>query len=1349
MVCSRCGSAVAASRCLKCGGSPVSETTVKAAAEKKPSAQVGPRPRPKVKEQERADNLLPPEPPRPYDSLSTVEKVAFAEEQLAWTNEEIHRQRETLGRELGQVKADVLAEQARIAAVARNEIAAHKSTHEAELSRMKSEHAAKAAKLQQASESELRAWDQQESSRLAKAGSQAKVAAVNLGALAASYSKYRPVIAHTDMTEEDLVPATEVRELMCVGQLTNPAAKQLGIGAPVLPALVPFVDHGHLIIESPSGGDMNPDPQLKALLNSLVAQVYASAPAGQIVVTLFNPRSSKALAGFLATEAVTAGLLKVLQPSRQAFETTLSDHVEFMVRAQQSIANHESMADLVRTTGQHELQYHVLVVLDGPADWSANAVQDLEKIFRSGGNAGLSVLLHRDPHASVPDRVDIDGLYKYASVLRRTGDGWNLSVKDTPAQEVPVAEVPAITDAAQSRLMSLVVKGAQSGSLPNISLRELIQREQSTSEHGVRITMGRKGTQTTEFVLGDNVSNIQNVLVGGRAGSGKTNLLKTMIYSMAARYPREELELFLLDFKEGGDFMGFVGDATQPPLPNVSVVSRDCDPGFGLATLRHFEKEMDRRSNITSDSGVSNIWALREKTGQVLPRWVLIIDEFQGMFNGPGYVEATERLENFVRKGRAFGLHVVLATQTLSGVRFAGDGDQAIYENIAGRVVLQLGPGEFKKFMDRDNEAGDQLRYRGQAIFNPAGGRAADNQLFVVGHAEADYTSELQKALAEAAAAAGNMLTKPFVYRGGETVALRQLAETTGKPEATAGNLPVWFGRENTIDAEVASVTLSPISGSHLLLLGGDEKSIPSAIATLQTSVLSAVAASDEALQVLVLEALLPQFAGGAGVEAWLDTLAVLGATVGRFDADGSAAFLQAVQQAVNARQKTIVAMLGAENSDFMHLADEGGLWRGLLREMPRRGVNIIGHWTDLRDIPGDKNALKDDYKTMLFFGKDEQLVSTATRRGRFDLPPMQHGRTTVYTAAASQDGIITVASIDPLTDDDLAAMSTFSQAHNGSVKRVTGTGQQEADKLDPAPVEVAVPHPESVAATQSSAPKPLFTPPTGLADVLVAGETSVVEGARARLGNGTDAMQGLAFGGEDGVQHCLVVGAPFAGKAELMTSMIYSFAAAHPARELQIDLIDCMEGGEYDSITAGGLPHFASAEVTFDAATVLAGLNRYIEEGRRRQQLLAESLTESYEDYRRQTGRVLPRWMLIINEYPELLEESIASAIEWIAEFGAAVGLHLVLSVMTPTSQVPGESFLPCFAARSARIVTALTRLDSVTFLGSDIAASLIEEEQAAIAQHVGDEMQPFSFVTIDDEVLAAFRGAFEGGPA
>lgn len=1320
MICNRCDSPVKGTRCLKCGGSPVrlreTKPEVKSAATKpsrKPESRPQPKPTPTAEPKQQKDPT----------QMSTSERLDDTKDRIASAESEIQRLRRDLGRALAVAKAEVKTSQTSLM-----------KGLQAELDQLEQRRRADLANHEVAGDEKLAGLDKAEARRRSQVSNLVKQTALKLRDLGQTWSAHRPVIE-----SDQLVPATEVREFFTVGDLKYPKAAALDRDLPRVPALVPFVDKGHLIIETPSGTSDEPDPVFQALLTSLVAQTYASAPAGQIVVTVFNPRSSKVLAGFRPTGAEAAGLLKVLQPTRDAFEKALDELLTLTQRAESSIGTYASMGELVRSTGQHEHQYRVLVIIDGPGDWSTKSVDLLDKLMTAGSKAGLSVLLHRDPATPAPDRVDIERLYQHGSVLRRQGANWLLAAKRVAGQPLRIEPVPAVSIAEQARLMTRVVNGAEIGSLPSIPFSELVEHADATTESGIKITMGKKGTQTTQFVLGDTASNIQNILVGGRAGSGKTNLLKVMIYSMAARYPREELELFLLDFKEGGDFMPFVGDDGYDgyaALPNASVVSRDCDAGFGLATLRHFEREMDRRSNLTSENGVSNIWDLRKRTGIKVPRWVLIIDEFQGLFSGPTYEEATEMLENFVRKGRSFGLHVVLATQTLSGVKFAGsDKDKAIFENISGRVVLQLGPGEFTKFMESGNDEGDQLRYRGQAIFNSMGGRKSENQLFVVARADADHTNRLQDELHRRQVERGTISEGPFVYRGGEMVSAEELVRKNGRPVERDGDLPVWFGRQNTINPPVAEVSLSAIVGSHVLLLGGDERTMSSAIATLQTGVLSAVAGAKVPIDVIVFEELIPKFRRVALVDEWLDTLAALGANVVRFGADTAEEFIQSVEGATRARRRTIVTLLGAENSDLTRVANQDNLWRTLIREMPRRNVNVIGHWSDLRDMPGNTNDLKDDYKTLLIFGKNEQLVTAATKRSRYDLPPLSDTRTVVFSAATSQEGVTTVTSIRGLTRPDLAAFRAPAKGVSGSVTvggapavvPSTSSTVSAGESASPIRTETDVRH---------AAPPEIESVRFG--DLISPVGASSAEGVKAVLGQGAGGPVAVRLGGSSGVPHLLVAGGGHSGKGAVTERLMHALVAQHAVAELRMDLVDSADEAEFPDLKVGALPHLISVTHTRAARDVGVILTRYTDEAQRRWALLREAGAANIEQFRARS-EVLPRWVLVWNEYPDALSDSVAAQVEWLAQHGADVGLHLVLTALTPVK--PECPSLPLFDANSGRVLTRMTPQDSAAHAGNDSAAKLARRRQGLFANAVGEVGSVFSVPEMADGDLAQLR--------
>lgn len=952
-----------------------------------------------------ADPVGPAEPAVKRDPrlVEAEAKVAAQQSKVGQLQQRVAAVTNELGQDIGVLRADVEAASANLdRALASN------------LSSITAERQDAVAKLDRDEKIRLT----QLSNSMVAAGTKAREAATTAGLRS-------PAIANANMRPGDLCPALDVRPLASLGTVKFPEASTVNHQIPTLPALVPLVNEGHIVVEGPSG-----DVQVQGLLTNLVAQAFASAPGGQMVVTVFDPKMKSTMAGFQAHGASSeAKILVPVHPSQEALEKVLGEHLGHMIAVGASTARqYASMGELVAATGQHEHQYRTLVLLDSPAFWSEKAANDLQRIIDQGASAGISVILHRDPNEPSPRGVDLEKVTAGASVAKRSsGNDWVLSI---PGIKVSPTFTPAPGPSlqAEQRLMELVVGAAKEGVLPKVPFSELVDHEPWWQESdgaprstagGIKITLGRKGNQTVSFTLGDTVSNLHNVLVGGRAGSGKTVLLKAMIYSIAARYSPEELRLFLLDYKEGVEFQQFVATPDgRNPLPHVDVVSIESDAQFGLATFRHFLRELQVRSDEFKKVGnVPNLAEYRKRTGKVMPRWVLLIDEFQGAFAGPGYVEATAALEDLVRRGRSFGLHVVLASQTLSGIRFDGDKDKAIFENVPARVVLQLGPDEATKFLQSGNDGAAHLRYRGQAILNTQGGAPGDNQQFVVAFGDEEY-HELQNDLAAAAQQfPGAQRHRLRVYRGDQPVTARELVATNERPASSYGALPVWFGQESTVAARVASGELAPTSGSNLLVLGSLD--VPAAIATVQTAVLSA-AAAEKGLRVLLLETLRPQFREAAGLDPWIKSLTMLGANVVRHQLGDEEAFLEKVKESATEDQRSVVVLLGPENSDFKSVAEYD--WEQLIRELPRKNVNVIGQWSDLRDIPGDSYNLRNDYKTMLFVGGDEQLIEQASGRSRHDIPPLAKARTVVFSAASSQQGLTTVASVKPLESADFEA---------------------------------------------------------------------------------------------------------------------------------------------------------------------------------------------------------------------------------------------------------------------------------------------------------------------------------------
>jgi hypothetical protein len=220
-----------------------------------------------------------------------------------------------------------------------------------------------------------------------------------------------------------------------------------------------------------------------------------------------------------------------------------------------------------------------------------------------------------------------------------------------------------------------------------------------------------------------------HALIGGPSGSGKTNLLLTMIASMAARYSPDELELYLLDFKEGVSFAQFAPgrrDRTWLPHARLIGVNINADREFGLALLAYLEEEMRRRAEVAKTHEVTKLEELRavDPDGH-WPRIVAVIDEFQFLFAERDAVtrDATRLLEDVARRGRSQGIHLVLASQDVSGIE-AFWGRPAIFE----QFVLRIGLPRARRVLADVNDATLHLP-RWHAVVNHESGITHGNQV--------------------------------------------------------------------------------------------------------------------------------------------------------------------------------------------------------------------------------------------------------------------------------------------------------------------------------------------------------------------------------------------------------------------------------------------------------------------------------------------------------------------------------------------------------------------------------------------------------------------------------------------
>jgi S-DNA-T family DNA segregation ATPase FtsK/SpoIIIE len=150
-----------------------------------------------------------------------------------------------------------------------------------------------------------------------------------------------------------------------------------------------------------------------------------------------------------------------------------------------------------------------------------------------------------------------------------------------------------------------------------------------------------------------------HALIAGPTGSGKSELLQTLVASLAVANRPDELTFVLVDYKGGAAF-GACGT-----LPHTVGLVTDLDGSLAERALVSLTAELKRREALFATARAIDIDAYRA-SGRTLARLVIVVDEFASLAEElPDFVGG---LVGIAQRGRSLGVHLVLATQRPEGV---------------------------------------------------------------------------------------------------------------------------------------------------------------------------------------------------------------------------------------------------------------------------------------------------------------------------------------------------------------------------------------------------------------------------------------------------------------------------------------------------------------------------------------------------------------------------------------------------------------------------------------------------------------------------------------------------------
>lgn len=158
----------------------------------------------------------------------------------------------------------------------------------------------------------------------------------------------------------------------------------------------------------------------------------------------------------------------------------------------------------------------------------------------------------------------------------------------------------------------------------------------------------------------------------GATGSGKSELLRTLVLGLLATHSPEDLAMVLIDYKGGATFAPFEG------VPHVAGIITNLvdDPTMTERAYASLSGEVQRRQRVLRDAGnIANITdyrLLRQQRAELdpLPHLFVIIDEFGELLTvRPDFIDL---FLSIGRIGRSIGVHLLLSSQRIESGQLRG-----------------------------------------------------------------------------------------------------------------------------------------------------------------------------------------------------------------------------------------------------------------------------------------------------------------------------------------------------------------------------------------------------------------------------------------------------------------------------------------------------------------------------------------------------------------------------------------------------------------------------------------------------------------------------------------------------
>ncbi len=344
-----------------------------------------------------------------------------------------------------------------------------------------------------------------------------------------------------------------------------------------------------------------------------------------------------------------------------------------------------------------------------PKGITNEALHDLDVIWLAGSAYGFFGIVTASPREfqRVENPDQIARMKQNSLVLMEKGAGWLIG--DDEGDFLSFDHMPRVM-AASGEMLQRIIHAYVTAPVPIIEFDDLFALDAGNVEgidvnnrntwqsgdasKGCEIPIGVFGARTVQKLTIEGTKH--HVLITGITGSGKSALLNTIIMASMIKYTPEQVNFYLIDFKEGVEF----APMAQYNLPWIKMIAVNTEREFARSILRELESEFKRRAEAMKQESVSKIGNTSRDSH---PRIFLVIDELQLLLSEDDAItkECARILATLAEEGRAMNINLIMASQNFS----LCIGMDRIKKNMAIRIGLAGKPEDAGYIMEDDDSA--------------------------------------------------------------------------------------------------------------------------------------------------------------------------------------------------------------------------------------------------------------------------------------------------------------------------------------------------------------------------------------------------------------------------------------------------------------------------------------------------------------------------------------------------------------------------------------------------------------------------------------------------------------------